>query len=247
MSLLLTWERGIRLMLIIEGVRAGYGQTEVLRDVSFTVEEGKITTLIGANGAGKTTTLNCIAGVIRPFAGRIQWKGRDLMKLKSSEIVSAGISLIPEGRHVFPQMSVEENLEMGAYTRRDKNGVKRDLNWVLELFPILKTRYKQLAGTMSGGEQQMLAVGRSLMADPELMLMDEPSMGLAPIIVEEVFKVIHLIKDLGKTILLVEQNAAMALNNADHAYVIELGQIVLSGTGKELLQNPEVEKAYLGL
>lgn len=234
-------------MLIIEGVRAGYGQTEVLQGVSFTAEEGKITTLIGANGAGKTTTLNCIAGVIRPSAGKIIWKGRDITKLKPSEIVRAGISLIPEGRHVFPQMSVEENLEMGAYTRRDKNGLKRDLAWVLELFPILKARYKQLAGTMSGGEQQMLAVGRSLMADPELMLMDEPSMGLAPIIVEEVFKVIHLIKDMGKTILLVEQNAAMALNNADHAYVIELGQIVLSGTGKDLLQNPEVEKAYLGL
>lgn len=234
-------------MLIIKGVRAGYGQTEVLQGVSFTAEEGKITTLIGANGAGKTTTLNCIAGVIRPSAGKIIWKGRDITKLKPSEIVRAGISLIPEGRHVFPQMSVEENLEMGAYTRRDKNGLKRDLAWVLELFPILRARYKQLAGTMSGGEQQMLAVGRSLMADPELMLMDEPSMGLAPIIVEEVFKVIHLIKDMGKTILLVEQNAAMALNNADHAYVIELGQIVLSGTGKDLLQNPEVEKAYLGL
>lgn len=234
-------------MLIIEGVSAGYGQTKVLHDVSFRAETGKITTLIGTNGAGKTTTLNCIAGVIKPSGGRILWKGQDLTKLKTSEIVRAGVSLIPEGRHVFPQMSVEENLELGAYTRRDKLGVKKNLDWVLELFPVLKARYKQMAGTMSGGEQQMLAVGRSLMADPELILMDEPSMGLAPIIVEEVFKVIHVIKDMGKTILLVEQNASMALSNADHAYVIELGQIVLSGTGKELLHNPEVEKAYLGL
>lgn len=234
-------------MLTIEGITAGYGQTKVLHDVSFIAQTGKITTLIGANGAGKTTTLNCIAGVVKPSAGRILWKGQDLTKLKTSEIVRSGVSLIPEGRHVFPQMSVEENLELGAYTRRDKNGIKKSLDWVLELFPVLKARYKQLAGTMSGGEQQMLAVGRSLMGDPELILMDEPSMGLAPIIVEEVFRVIHLIQDMGKTILLVEQNASMALSNAHHAYVIELGQIVLSGTGKELLQNPEVEKAYLGL
>ncbi|MFZ5754727.1 MAG: ABC transporter ATP-binding protein [Bacillota bacterium] len=234
-------------MLVVEGIKASYGHTEVLHGVSFTAEEGKITTLIGANGAGKTTTLNCIAGVIKPQEGRILWKGQDITTLKPSQIVRIGISLIPEGRHVFPQMTVAENLEMGAYTRKDKEGVRRDLEWVLELFPVLKTRYKQLAGTMSGGEQQMLAVGRSLMANPELMLMDEPSMGLAPIIVQEVFKVIHQIKEMGKTILLVEQNATMALSHAHHAYVIELGKIVLSGSGRELLQNPEVEKAYLGL
>lgn len=234
-------------MLVVEGIKASYGHTEVLHGVSFTAEEGKITTLIGANGAGKTTTLNCIAGVIKPQEGRILWKGQDITTLKPSQIVRMGISLIPEGRHVFPQMTVAENLEMGAYTRKDKEGVRRDLEWVLELFPVLKTRYKQLAGTMSGGEQQMLAVARSLMGNPELMLMDEPSMGLAPIIVQEVFKVIQQIKEMGKTILLVEQNATMALSHAHQAYVIELGKIILSGSGRELLQNPEVEKAYLGL
>lgn len=234
-------------MLVVEGIKASYGHTEVLHEVSFTAEEGEITTLIGANGAGKTTTLNCIAGIIKPQEGRILWKGQDITKQKPSQIVRLGISLIPEGRHVFPQMTVAENLEMGAYTRKDKEGIKRDLEWVLELFPVLKTRYKQLAGTMSGGEQQMLVVGRSLMANPELMLMDEPSMGLAPIIVQEMFKAIQQIKEIGKTILLVEQNANIALNHANHAHVIELGKIVLSGSGRELLQNPDVEKAYLGL
>lgn len=234
-------------MLVVEGIKASYGHTEVLHEVSFTAEEGEITTLIGANGAGKTTTLNCIAGIIKPQEGRILWKGQDITKQKPSQIVRMGISLIPEGRHVFPQMTVAENLEMGAYTRKDKEGIKRDLEWVLELFPVLKMRYKQLAGTMSGGEQQMLVVGRSLMDNPELMLMDEPSMGLAPIIVQEMFKAIQQIKEMGKTILLVEQNATIALSHAYHAHVIELGKIVLSGSGRELLQNPDVEKAYLGL
>ncbi|MHB1406719.1 MAG: ABC transporter ATP-binding protein [Desulfitobacteriaceae bacterium] len=234
-------------MLVVEGIKASYGHTEVLHEVSFTAEEGEITTLIGANGAGKTTTLNCIAGIIKPQEGRILWKGQDITKQKPSQIVRMGISLIPEGRHVFPQMTVAENLEMGAYTRKDKEGIKRDLEWVLELFPVLKKRYKQLAGTMSGGEQQMLVVGRSLMDNPELMLMDEPSMGLAPIIVQEMFKAIQQIKEMGKTILLVEQNATIALSHAYHAHVIELGKIVLSGSGRELLQNPDVEKAYLGL
>ncbi|MDI6879644.1 MAG: ABC transporter ATP-binding protein [Desulfitobacteriaceae bacterium] len=234
-------------MLVVDGIKASYGHTEVLHQVSFTAEEGKITTLIGANGAGKTTTLNCIAGIIKPQEGRILWKGQDITKQKPSQIVRLGISLIPEGRHVFPQMTAAENLEMGAYSRKDKEGIKRDLEWVLELFPVLKIRYKQLAGTMSGGEQQMLVVGRSLMANPELMLMDEPSMGLAPIIVQEMFKAIQQIKEMGKTILLVEQNATIALSHAHHAHVIELGKIVLSGSGRELLQNPDVEKAYLGL
>jgi branched-chain amino acid transport system ATP-binding protein len=237
----------MQVMLVVEEIRASYGHTEVLHGVSFTAEEGRITTLIGANGAGKTTTLNCIAGVVKPQAGRIFWKGQEITKLKPSQIVRMGISLIPEGRHVFPQLTVAENLEMGAYTRKDRKGIKRDLEWVLELFPVLRTRYKQSAGTMSGGEQQMLAVGRSLMASPEMMLMDEPSMGLAPIVVQEVFNVIRQIKEMGKTILLVEQNATISLSHADYAHVIELGGIVLSGGGKELLQNPEVEKAYLGL
>ena len=235
-------------MLEIKEISAGYGATEVLHGISLTVEEGKITTLIGGNGAGKTTTLNCIMGVVKTLGGSITWKNRDISKLKTSGIVGMGISLIPEGRHIFPQMTVMENLEMGAYNRIDKKEIIReDLAWVLDLFPVLKSRYKQLAGTMSGGEQQMLAIGRSLMGNPELILMDEPSMGLAPIIVDEVFDIIHKIQNMGKTILLVEQNATLALSSAHYGYVIELGKMVLKGTGQELLNNPEVEKAYLGL
>ncbi|SCL81231.1 ABC transporter ATP-binding protein [Sporanaerobacter sp. PP17-6a] len=235
-------------MLEIKEISAGYGATEVLHGISLTVEEGKITTLIGGNGAGKTTTLNCIMGVVKTLGGSITWKDRDISKLKTSGIVGMGISLIPEGRHIFPQMTVMENLEMGAYNRIDKKEIIReDLAWVLDLFPVLKSRYKQLAGTMSGGEQQMLAIGRSLMGNPELILMDEPSMGLAPIIVDEVFDIIHKIQNMGKTILLVEQNATLALSSAHYGYVIELGKMVLKGTGQELLNNPEVEKAYLGL
>lgn len=234
-------------MLEVREIKASYGQTEVLHGISFTAEEGKITTLIGANGAGKTTTLNTIMGVVNPQAGHIFWKGQEITRLRSSQIVKTGLSLIPEGRHVFPQMTILENLEMGAYTRKDKAGIKKDMEWVFELFPVLKDRVKQEAGTLSGGEQQMLALARSLMGNPELILMDEPSMGLAPIIVEDVFRVIGQIRDMGKTILLVEQNANLALNAAHQAYVIELGTIVLSGTGQSLLKNPEVEKAYLGL
>ena len=235
-------------MLEIKEISAGYGATEVLHGISLTVEEGKITTLIGGNGAGKTTTLNCIMGVVKTLGGSITWKNRDISKLKTSGIVGMGISLIPEGRHIFPQMTVMENLEMGAYNRIDKKEIIReDLAWVLDLFPVLKSRYKQFAGTMSGGEQQMLAIGRSLMGNPELILMDEPSMGLAPIIVDEVFDIIHKIQNMGKTILLVEQNATLALSSAHYGYVIELGKIVLKGTGQELLNNPEVENAYLGL
>jgi len=235
-------------MLEIKGITASYGLTEVLHGISLTAKEGEITTLIGGNGAGKTTTLNCIMGVVRAQSGSIKWKGKELTKLKTPEIVKMGISLIPEGRHIFPQMTVMENLEMGAYCRKDKKAaMKDDLTWILDTFPILKKRYKQLAGTMSGGEQQMLAIGRSLMGGPELILMDEPSMGLAPIVVEEVFNVIKKIQSMGKTILLVEQNASMALSIANQGYVIELGEIPLSGTGKELLNNPDVEKAYLGL
>ena len=234
-------------MLELRNITAGYGATEVLHGLSLTAEEGKITTLIGGNGAGKTTTLNCIAGVLKTTGGQILWRGQDLTKLRTTEIVRLGIALIPEGRHVFPGMTVGENLEMGAYSRKDKAGIRRDLEWVLQLFPKMNVRLKQLAGTLSGGEQQMLAVGRALMANPELVLMDEPSMGLAPIVVEEVFNVIRQIQQMGKTILLVEQNATLALGIAHNAYVIELGAIVLAGTGESLLKNPEVEKAYLGL
>ncbi len=234
-------------MLEVNGISSGYNGTEVLHGVSFRAAAGRITTLIGANGAGKTTTLNCVTGVNRVTGGAIRWKGRDLHLMRPPEIVRSGVSLVPEGRHVFPQMTVAENLEMGAYARHDKAGIRRDAEWVLSLFPILGERLNQPAGTLSGGEQQMLALGRSLMANPELMLMDEPSMGLAPIVVEAVFDVIRHIQQAGKTILLVEQNASLALQIADHAYVIELGSIVLAGTGRELMENPEVEKAYLGL
>ena len=203
--------------------------------------------MIGANGAGKTTTLNCIAGVVKPASGRIFWDGQDIARLRPSDVVRLGISLIPEGRHVFPQMTVAENLEMGAYTRTEKVGIRRDSEWVMQLFPKLESRLAQMAGTLSGGEQQMLAVGRALMADPKLILMDEPSMGLAPVVVEEVFRVIEKISRESKTILLVEQNASLALNIAHQAYVIELGRVVLSGSGQELLHNPAVERAYLGL
>jgi branched-chain amino acid transport system ATP-binding protein len=234
-------------VLELRGVRAGYGPTEVLHGVSLKAEPGKISTLIGGNGAGKTTTLNCIAGVVRATAGSILWQGQELNRLKTTEIVRAGISLIPEGRHVFPDMTVAENLEMGAYTRRDKAAIKRDRDRVMHLFPKMKNRIGQLAGTLSGGEQQMLAVGRALMGNPKLILMDEPSMGLAPIVVEEVFDVIRQISKMGKTILLIEQNASLALSIAHQSYVLELGEVVLSGTGEELLHNPEVERAYLGL
>ena len=234
-------------MLELKAVYAGYGQTEVLHGVSLTAEKGQITTLIGGNGAGKTTTMNCIVGVVKPAGGQILWNGQDLSRLKTPDIVRMGISLIPEGRHVFPDMAINENLEMGAYTRRDKQGIKRDFDWLMSLFPKLESRLKQPAGTLSGGEQQMVAVGRSLMGNPELILMDEPSMGLAPIVVDEVFNVIRQISAAGKTILLVEQNASLALNLAHQAYVLELGEIVLSGSGQQLLANPEVEKAYLGL
>lgn len=243
----LTWEGVIGIVLELKSIRAGYGATEVLHGVTLTAEAGKITTLIGGNGAGKTTTLNCIAGVLRLTNGEILWNGQNLSRMKTKEIVRLGVSLIPEGRHVFPDMTIAENLEMGAYSRNDAAGIKRDYEWVLDLFPKLKVRLKQTAGTLSGGEQQMLAVSRALMANPQVVLMDEPSMGLAPIVVEEVFAVIRQISGMGKTILLVEQNAALALEIAHYAYVIELGEIVLSGSGENLLKNPEVEKAYLGL
>jgi branched-chain amino acid transport system ATP-binding protein len=234
-------------VLEVDEITTGYGEIEVLHKLSFRAELGQITTLIGANGAGKTTTLNCITGINRLTSGRIRWRGRDLHTMRSPEIVRQGVSLVPEGRHVFPQMTVAENLEMGAYSRKDAAGIRRDHEWVVTLFPVLKARLTQEAGTLSGGEQQMLALGRSLMANPELMLMDEPSMGLAPIVVEDVFNVIRQIQAAGKTILLVEQNASLALQVAHQAFVIELGSIVLAGSGPELLRNPEVEKAYLGL
>jgi branched-chain amino acid transport system ATP-binding protein len=247
MLLRLTLGKLVKNVLEFKDVYAGYASTEVLHGVSFSVREGHITTLIGANGAGKTTIMNCLMGIVIPTAGEISLWGKAITGLKPNDIVRKGLTLIPEGRHIFPQMTVMENLDMGAYLRNDKNGIKKDFEWVLQLFPAIKERLYQLAGTLSGGEQQMLAFGRALMAHPSILLMDEPSMGLAPIIVESIFNTILKIKEIGKTVLLVEQNAALALEIADEAYVVELGRIVLSGKGKELAVNQKVESAYLGL
>ncbi|MEX0973805.1 MAG: ABC transporter ATP-binding protein [Bacillota bacterium] len=234
-------------MLEVVDVCAAYGETEVLHGVSLTADPGQITAIIGANGAGKSTMLKCATGLLKPTRGRILWEGRDLTRISTAGAVSLGVTMVPEGRHVFPQMTVAENLEMGAYLRHDKDGIREDRAWVMELFPSLQSRLLQQAGTLSGGEQQMLVVGRALMSAPRLLLMDEPSMGLAPVLVEEVFRAIGRIRQMGKTVLLVEQNAVLALAIADKGYVLELGNVVLSGTGQELLHNPEVEKAYLGV
>ena len=231
-------------MLRIDGLRVNYGGIEAVKDISFTVPEGKIVTLIGANGAGKSTTLRAIAGLVKPATGRIRLQAEDLTALSPDRIVSKGITLVPEGRHVFPDMTVLENLKIGAYLRKDD--LEADLKWVYELFPRLKERSWQAAGTLSGGEQQMLAVGRALMSRPKLMMMDEPSLGLAPLIVREIFEIIKEINRQGVTILLIEQNANMALQTADLGYVLETGRITLSGPGKELLSNEAVKKAYLG-
>ncbi|MDI6895256.1 MAG: ABC transporter ATP-binding protein [Bacillota bacterium] len=234
-------------MLELVDVAAGYGETEVLHGVSLTVKGGTITALIGANGAGKTTMLRCVSGVLRPWRGGITWQGRSLVGLRPDQVVRHGVAMVPEGRRVFPQMSVAENLEMGAYARRDRVAMHRDLDWVLGLFPVLKERWRQAAGTLSGGEQQMLAIARALMSAPDLLLMDEPSMGLAPLLVEGLFRIIVRIREEGKSVLLVEQNAAMALSIADFAYVLESGSVAVSGAGNDLLSDPELERAYLGI
>ena len=233
-------------MLRIDNLRVNYGGIEAVKDISFEVPEGKIVTLIGANGAGKSTTLRAIAGLVKPASGRIRLQAEDLTALSPDRIVSKGITLVPEGRRVFPDLTVLENLKIGAYLRSDKEGIAHDLDWVYELFPRLKERSWQAAGTLSGGEQQMLAVGRALMSRPKLMMMDEPSLGLAPLIVREIFKIIKEINRQGVTILLIEQNANMALQTADLGYVLETGRITLSGPGKELMANEAVKKAYLG-
>ena len=233
-------------MLKVKGIDVYYGAIHALKYLSLDVEEGSIVTLIGANGAGKTTTLKSISGILRPTSGSILFKGQELVKIAPEKIVALGISQVPEGRRVFQEMSVLENLEMGAYLRSDKKGIQEDMDNVFSRFPRLKERRKQSAGTLSGGEQQMLAIGRALMARPQLLLMDEPSMGLAPLLVVEIFNIIKDINSRGTTILLVEQNANMALSIADQAYVIETGDIVLQGAAKELMQSEEVKKAYLG-
>ncbi len=231
-------------MLKIDGLRVNYGGIEAVKDISFQVPEREIVTLIGANGAGKSTTLRTIAGLVKPSAGRIRLQAEDITGMAPDKIVAKGITLVPEGRRVFPDLTVLENLKIGAYLRTDD--LSDDINWVYSLFPRLKERSWQAAGTLSGGEQQMLAVGRALMSRPKLMMMDEPSLGLAPLVVKDIFSIIKRINQQGVTILLIEQNANMALHIADTAYVLETGRLTLSGSGKDLLNNEAVKKAYLG-
>ena len=234
-------------LLELDGVHAGYGTIEVLKGISLHVDKGEIVTLIGSNGAGKTTTLRTIAGMVRPRAGRVTLEGVDLTTRPAHELVRLGLAHAPEGRRVFPRMTVRENLEMGAYTRPDDGAKKEDFERVFDLFPRLRERVSQVAGTLSGGEQQMLAIGRALMARPNILLLDEPSMGLAPLLVELIFKIIGDINALGVTILLVEQNALMALSVAHRGYVLQTGTIVLNDTAKSLGANEMVRKAYLGV
>ncbi|GAB6157397.1 ABC transporter ATP-binding protein [Desulfotomaculum varum] len=234
------------MLLEVKDLHVSYGAIRALKGISCQVAEGEIVALIGANGAGKTTTLRTISGLIRPQAGSITYQGQPITKLPPHRIVSLGICQVPEGRRVFTRMTVLENLEMGAYSRKDKANIKSDIERVFQRFPRLAERKSQLAGTLSGGEQQMLAMGRALMSRPTVLLMDEPSMGLAPMLVQEIFSIIQEINQNGTTILLVEQNAHMALSIAHRAYVLETGELVLAGSAKELANNPEVRKAYLG-
>jgi branched-chain amino acid transport system ATP-binding protein len=234
-------------ILVIDNIHTYYGKIQALKGISLEVEEGEIVTLIGANGAGKTTSLRTISGLLNPRQGTILFDGEDLSKFTAHEIVFKGIAMVPEGRGIFTRLSVQENLDMGAYSRNDKAVIAKDLELVFTLFPRLKERRKQVAGTLSGGEQQMLATGRALMAHPRLLLLDEPSMGLAPVLVESTFETIEAINDEGTTILLVEQNATMALSVADRGYVLQTGEIVLSDTAENLKQDAMVQKAYLGI
>ncbi len=233
-------------MLKIENLHVSYGGIQALRGISLEVPDGKIVTLIGANGAGKSTTLRTITGLVKAASGSIQWNGEELLGKSIDKIISSGIALSPEGRRVFADMTVVENLQIGAYLRNDKAGIAEDIKWVYSLFPRLEERSWQLAGTLSGGEQQMLAVGRALMSRPKLMMLDEPSLGLAPLVVQDIFSIIREINRQGVTVLLIEQNANMALKIADLAYVLETGNITMSGTGAELLANEKVREAYLG-
>ena len=234
-------------LLEVNDIHTYYGNIHALKGISLTVEEGEIVTLIGANGAGKTTTLRTISGLIRPRQGNVVLEGEDTERYAAHDLVFKGIAMVPEGRGIFGKMSVRENLEMGAYHRNDRDGIQKDLEWVFELLPRLKEREKQVAGTLSGGEQQMLATARALMSKPSLMLMDEPSMGLAPVLVEAIFDTIEKINNEGTTILLVEQNATMALSVAHRGYVLQTGQIVLTDTAANLRKNEMVQKAYLGI
>ena len=233
-------------MLKIENINVYYGAIHALKGISVDVKEGEIVTLIGANGAGKSTILRTISGLLRTKTGNILFEGNSVASMAAEEIVKKGISQVPEGRRIFANMTVEENLELGAYIRSDKAGIRKDINKVFERFPRLGERRVQVAGTLSGGEQQMLAIGRGLMSQPRLLLLDEPSMGLAPLLVKEIFSIIKEINASGTTILLAEQNTNMALSIAHQAYVLETGRITLSGSAKELMESEEVRKAYLG-
>jgi len=233
-------------MLKINDLYVNYGGINALRGISLDVPDGKIVTLIGANGAGKSTTLRTISGLVKAAKGSIIWNGEELVGKSIDHIVGSGIAMAPEGRRVFADLTVLENLKIGAYLRKDKDQIEKDVEWVYDLFPRLKERSWQYAGTLSGGEQQMLAVGRALMSRPKLMMLDEPSLGLAPLVVQDIFKIIRTINEQGVTVLLVEQNANMALKIADLAYVLETGEITMQGTGAELLADPKVKEAYLG-
>jgi branched-chain amino acid transport system ATP-binding protein len=233
-------------LLEIKDLYVSYGAIRALHGISFHVEEGEVVTLIGANGAGKSTTLQTISGILRPDRGQVLYEGQDITRMRTDTIVKSGLIQVPEGRRIFAPLTVRENLEMGAFTRTDKQEIAESMERVFELFPRLKERVEQMGGTLSGGEQQMLAVGRALMAKPRLLLMDEPSMGLAPILVEDIFEIIEEINKQGVTILLVEQNAHMAFSVANRGYVLETGAIHLEGSSQELEQNPQVRAAYLG-
>ncbi len=233
-------------MLEVKNLSVHYGMIQAVRNVDFKVNEGEIVSLIGANGAGKSTILKTLSGLIHPSEGEIVYLGENIASTSAKKIVEKGLVQVPEGRHVFPGLTVKENLELGAFLRKDKEEIQKDMEAVFERFPILKERKDQDAQTLSGGEQQMLAMGRALMSRPKLLLLDEPSMGLAPIFIREIFKIIQEIKKTGTTVLLIEQNAKMALSISNRAYVLETGSVVLSGTGQELLESDEIQKAYLG-
>ncbi len=233
-------------MLKVTELVVSYGGIEALKGISFDVEEGQIVTLIGANGAGKSTTLRTISGLVPPKSGRIYFEGRDITDFGTQKIVEIGIAMVPEGRRVFANLTVLENLRIGAYLRKDKDVIEEDIRYVYKLFPRLEERSWQLAGTLSGGEQQMLAVGRAVMTRPKMIMMDEPSLGLAPLVVKDIFTIIRTLKDTGMTVLLIEQNANAALHACDYAYVMETGRITTSGTGEDLLASEAIQEAYLG-
>ena len=233
-------------MLKVTDLKVSYGGIEALKGISFSVEQGQIVTLIGANGAGKSTTLRTISGLVKPASGKIEFEGADITGKDTQKIVSSGSALVPEGRRVFDNLTVRENLKIGAYLRKDDDAIREDMNRVFDLFPRLRERDWQLAGTLSGGEQQMLAVGRAMMTRPKLMMMDEPSLGLAPLVVKDIFSIIRLLSESGITILLIEQNANAALRCAHVGYVLETGRITMSGSGESLLNDARVREAYLG-